>query len=280
MTFDPMRSLSGVSWTCKNMCMRQSMAAAVLVAGLAWTCVTDAQEANPTAQQLNVPNAPVCASAKICFDRARKLGFPAAGQNSPYILHAEFTTRGSSGAVETGTYSDTWLSDTRWRREAIFGKSRFIRSRNGKKFYRIDEGPDAALLQFVLTAMEPIPAAGAVTDSDWRVRTDRIDGAAATRVARGLEGPDGTPDKQEFEGYWFDETGQLLKSYLNGLQTRRSGFEDFGGVKVARNIEVLLGGKVGMKLNVTQVGPAGTVDQSIFTIKGHTWTRLYTSEVR
>ena len=108
-------------------------------------------------------------SARTYFDQARKLGFPAAGQSAPYVLKAEFTTRGSSGVVETGTYTDTWVSDTKWRREAVLGKSQFVRSQNGKKRYRVAEGPDAPLLQFVLTAMEPLPATDALfAESDWK----------------------------------------------------------------------------------------------------------------
>jgi hypothetical protein len=260
--------------------MRIGLASAVLAAGLAWTCGVKAQEVPPPAQKASISIAQVCDIARMCFERARKLGFPAAGQTSPYILKAEFTTRSSSGVVETGTYSDIWLSDTKWRREAVLGKSRFIRSRDGKKFYRIDEGPDEALLQFVLTAMEPLPTIGSAADSDWRIRADAIGGEPTTRVARGLENADGSPDKQEFEGYWFDGTGQLVQSYLNQLHTQRSNFEDFNGVHVARKIEVLLGDKVGMKINVTLLGPAGSVDKSMFTMKGHGWARQSTSEVR
>lgn len=261
--------------------MQLRLAAAVVAGILVWTCGVSVPDAAARVKDAAVPGAPLSTDgAKIRFDRARKLAFPAAGQTTPYVLKAEFTTRGSSGVVETGTYTDTWLSDTKWRREAALGKSRFVRSRNVKKLYRLDEGPDAALLQFVLTAMEPIPAVDSFADSDWKIKPDTIDGVATTRVARGLEKPDGTPDNQEFEGYWFDGTGQLVKTYLNALQTRRSGFEDFNGVHVARKVEVLLGGKVGMKIVVTELEPAGTVDQHIFTIKGHDWARQYTSEVR
>lgn len=220
-------------------------------------------------------------SAQTYFNRARKLGFPAAGQGAPYVLKAEFTTRGSSGVVETGTYTDTWVSDSKWLREAVLGKSRFARSRNGKKRYRVAEGPDAALLQFVLTAMEPLPATDAYfTESDWRVKRDTVDGVIMTRVASGRENPDGSPDPKEFNGFWFDDAGQLVKTYGNGLETRRENFADFNGVKVARQVEILIEGKVGMRIDVTALGPAGKVDGSMFAIKGHDWERQYTFEVR
>jgi hypothetical protein len=219
-------------------------------------------------------------SAKTYFDRARTLGFPAAGGGSPYELRAEFTTRGSSGAVETGSYTDTWLSDSQWRREAVLGKSRVVRSRNGEKRYLLVEGPDSAVLRLVLFVMEPIPATDVFAESDWRIKRDRMDGLPVIRVARGPEDPDGTPDPKGFDGFWFDGTGQLLKTYADGMETRRRNFSDFAGMKIARQVDVMVAGSVGMRIDVKQLGPTGTVDAKMFTLKGHGWVRQFTSEVR
>ena len=264
--------------------MQFRLATAIVAATLAWPAGAGARDLPARTQQAD-PQAKIAAvenpeSAKVCFDRARKLGFPAAGGGAPYILRAEFTTRASSGVVETGSYTDTWVSDSKWRREAVLGNSRFVRTRNGKKRYRVNEGPDAPLLQFVLTAMEPIPATDSIKDSDWKLRQEAVDGVAMIRVARGREKPDGTPDPKQFEGYWFDGTGQLARTFLNSLQTRRLNFADFNGIQVARLVEVVLEGKVGMRIDVTALGPAGTVDPRIFVMKGQEWNREFTSEVR
>ena len=50
-------------------------------------------------------------------------------------------------------------------------------------------------------------------------------------------------------------------------------FSDFNGVKVARRVEIMMAGKVGMRINVTELGPAGKVDAHMFSIKGHGWVR-------
>lgn len=213
------------------------------------------------------------------FDHARKLGFPASGQATPYLLRAEFTTRASSGVVTTGTYTDTWVSDKQWRREAVLGSSRFVRSRNGKKWYRLNDGPDAALLQFVLTAMEPLPQMTG-TSLNWKMQRNLTGGVGATRVWRGKMNAGGTPDPTDFEAYWFDAGGQLTKSYLNGLEITRQNFEAFNGVQVARQLQVNVTGKVGMKITVTELHPLGTVDSKIFKIKGNDWLREYTTEAR
>jgi hypothetical protein len=219
-------------------------------------------------------------TADSYFDQARKLGFPAAGQTTPYVLRAEFTTRASSGAVTTGTYTDTWVNDKKWRREAVLGESRFIRSRNGKKWYRIDDGPDATLLQFVLTAMEPLPESAGKHPDKWTVQPEMLDGNSSVMVWRGKKNADGTPDPRDFEGYWFDPSGQLIRSSLNGLELKREKFADFNGVHVARQLQVMLTGKVGMRIDVTQLQPAQNIDAKIFTMKGNDWLRQYTSEVR
>jgi hypothetical protein len=261
------------------------MAAAVAAVGMTLTWVGGVERASA---QVVVQGGSATAvvtgdkldSAKTYFDRARRLGFPAAGQSQPYVLHATFTTRASSGDVETGSYTDTWESDTKWRQEAVLGKSRFVRSRTGKKWYRLDDGPDAAVLQFVLTAMEPIPATEKLSESNWKVERGEGENAAMIRVSWGRENADGTPDPQRYEGFWFDDTGQLVMCRLNGLELRRSKFEDFNGVHVARQIDVAVAGRVGMRIDVTDVQAAEGADSRMFKIKGSDWLDRDSSEVR
>jgi hypothetical protein len=129
--------------------------------------------------------------------------------------------------------------------------------------------------------MEPLPATDSLfAESDWRITRDVVDGVPATRVASGHENADGTPDPKEFDGFWFDASGQLVKSYGNGLETRRMDFSDYNGVQVARRVEVLMAGKVGLRINVTELRPAGKLDPHIFAMKGNEWVRAYTFEVR
>jgi hypothetical protein len=261
--------------------MQRTLANAVAAAAIA--CVLGAGVPGQTLHASVAPGqaeAQKQEGAKAYFDRARKLGFPSSGQTQPYILRAEFTARANSGAVDTGIYTDTWLSDSKWRREATLGKSIFVRSRSGKKRYRLADGPDAPLLQFVLTAMEPIPESSSVDESEWRIKHQVVDGVSTTCVSKGNESADGTPDGSDFEAYWFDQSGELVKSSLNGLETRRSDFSNFNGVQVARKVEVVLKGKVGMQVEVNALGPAGKVDSHIFTIQRHEWTPEALPEAR
>jgi hypothetical protein len=218
-------------------------------------------------------------SAQTYFERGRRLCFPAAGTSTPYLLRAEFQAKTHAGTVETGQYVDTWLSDSEWRREASIGNSRYVRTRHGEKRYQLAEGPDAGLLQIVLREMEPIPAIDTFVESDWKIKRDALEGTKTVRVLAGYESPEGTLD-QKARGYWFDENGKLLKTYFNGVETRRSEFEDFRGIQISHEIQVLRDGKVAMLIHVPQIAPAETILPGTFQLPGHEWARAFTSEAR
>jgi hypothetical protein len=218
-------------------------------------------------------------SARNYFERGRKLSFLFAGTSEPYILRADFQT-GTRDGVQTGYYVDIWISATEWKREAWLGSSHLVRSHSGEKYYVLAEGPDAALLRLVMQLMEPIPAVDTMTESDWRIRRDMVDGVKTIRVFRGPEGPNGEPEPGHSNGYWFDESGRLVKSYTQGMEILPLNVEAYGGVLVARQIDVLKDGKLGMFVVVKEVGPADTEAAKSFKLKGHEWQRAFTSEVR
>jgi hypothetical protein len=219
-------------------------------------------------------------SARTYFERGRQVCFPAAGNGPPYLLKAVFQAKVHSGTLEEGQYADTWRSDDQWRREASIGQSRVVRARNGETRYLLVEGPDAALLRIVLKAIEPIPAIDTFVESDWRIKRDSVDGVKTIRVLTGFESPDGTLDPEQARGYWFDETGKLVKTHFSGIETQRSEFEDFGGVAISHRIKVLRNGGLGVLIRVTQISPAGTIPANSFELPGHEWDRAFTDEMR
>jgi hypothetical protein len=198
----------------------------------------------------------------------------------PYVLRAEFSARSSSGEVEKGKYEDTWMSDGQWRREAWFGKSRYVRTRNGEERYELAEGPEAGLLKLVFKVIEPVPATENLMESEWRIQRDLVDGSTTVRVASGDEGPDGKLDSMNFRGYWFADTGQVVKTHVRGLETRLTTFSDFDGGRVTRRVNVLADGKPVMRVHVTELQRAGTVDAAMFLLPGYEWVRALTDEVR
>jgi hypothetical protein len=155
-----------------------------------------------------------------------------------------------------------------------------VRSRNGEKTYQFAEGEDAGILRFVLRTLEPIPAIDTFTESDWRIKRDTVDGVRTVRVLAGYESPEGNLDPEQARGYWFDDTGLLLKTYFKGIETRRSEFVDFAGVKIAHRVDVRKDGVLAMRISVTEVLPAGSTPGRTFEVHGHEWTRAFTDEVR
>lgn len=219
-------------------------------------------------------------SAQTFFERGRHASFPAAGQGTPYILRAEFDARTLAGNIEKGRYEDTWLSETQWRREAWLASSHYVRSRNGDKTYQFAEGSDAGTLRIVFRALEPIPALDTFQESDWRIKHDPVNEVSAIRVLTGYESPDGQFDTEQVRAFWFDEKGLLLKSYLKGIESQRSEFEDFNGVKIAHRIDLLKDGKLGMRIRVTEIVPAASVPPKTFEVSKHEWKRAFTDEAR
>jgi hypothetical protein len=220
------------------------------------------------------------ASARIYFDRGRKISCLGAGASAPYVLHAEFKAADAKGTLETGRYEDTWLSATQWKREAWFGSSHLVRSQDGQKHYVLSEGPEAGLLRSVMLAVEPIPAADTMTESDWRIQRDTVDGLKTIRVFRGPEGPNGELDPKTSQGYWFDESGQLVKSYTSNLEIRNSVAAPYADVQMPRQIDLFSGGKLGMRLLVKDIQPADTTQSKTLVLKGHEWQRAFTAETR
>jgi hypothetical protein len=219
-------------------------------------------------------------SARNYFEHGRKIGFPAAGARDPYLLTCEFQIRSSSGNVETGTYTDTFADDMHWRREVILRGSRFIRTRSGDKTYLQSEGVDAGILRLVMMFIEPIPAIESFVESDWRIQREQVNGLSTVRVASGYENSDGTPDPVMFRGYWFDDSGQLVKAYVSGLDIRRTDFKEFNGVQVAQRIDVLKDGHLVVHITTTGMQPPQSADPKLFVLKRHEWERRFTAEVR
>lgn len=218
-------------------------------------------------------------SAKECFERGRKASFLAAGATAPYDLHAEFQV-GTSSRPQTGRYQDTWISADEWKREAWLDSSHFMRSETGGKYYVVADGPQANLLRVVLKIMEPIPAADTMGESDWRIKRDVVDGVNTMRVYRGPEGPNGEPDPEHSEGFWFDGDGRLVKSYLVGSDVIEKNVEAYNGVAVAREIDALRDGKGVLVVKITEITSADPSQARTFKVKGHEWQRQFTAETR
>jgi hypothetical protein len=219
-------------------------------------------------------------TARNYFERGRLAGFPAAGKGASYILRATFQAKTADGKTQEGTYDDSWRSANEWLREASIGNSRFVRSQDGDTRYLKGEGPDEKLLRIVMRIMEPIPAMDTFVESDWRMKRETVDGMKTIRVLSGYENPHGELDPEKARAYWFNESGNLVRVFISGMDIRRSNFAEFDSALVARQIQVLYQGTAALAIKVTQIGVAGGLRETNFTIPKHKWKRAFTDEVR
>jgi hypothetical protein len=219
-------------------------------------------------------------SARSYFDRSRKVTVLASGSQTSYDLKADFMARGHDGNAATGKYEDTWIDNSHWRRAASFGKSRYLRSRDGDARYELAEGTDVGLLRFIFKTLEPIPATDTFVESDWRIKRDKVNGVDTILVLAGYESPEGKLDPAQARGYWFDNSGLLLKTYVSGFEIYWSRFEDFSGFKVARQIDILKDEKLAARITITKIDRATEEPEGFFVIKGHEWQRAFTAEER
>lgn len=218
-------------------------------------------------------------SARDYFERGRRLGFPASGGKRAYMLRAEFTTRSKDG-VQKGRYEDTWMDESHWRREAWLGKSHFVRSQDGAKRYRAEDGSDATILRTIVHLMEPIPAIDTFTESDWRIKRETIDGTPAIRLARGPEDANGKMELGNSGAFWFNKGGILLQAITSGLEVRRKDFADFDGVQVAKHLEVYTGSGLAAIVEVKEL-IGDQVPKTKFALGGaQEYKRQFTDEVR
>jgi hypothetical protein len=218
-------------------------------------------------------------SARNYFEHGRNPGFLAAKGGHAYQLHAEFDAKGRDGKIETGSYEDTWVNETQWRREARFGKSNYVRTRDGDKTYVQEEGQDVGLLRLVLRLIEPIPSMDTFVESDWRMTRESIGDTSFVRVASGYESPT-TGLAAQSRAYWFDPFGRLVKTHVAGVETQLSGFEDFDGRQVARLLQVRVGPAPALQVRVIKIEPATSVSNSNFRLGGTPSASSFTDEVR
>ena len=218
-------------------------------------------------------------SARNYFAHARKLDFLPAGATAPYTLHVEFQI-GTPSGVQPGRYEDTWVKEDQWRREAWLGSSHLVRTEDGEKRYVLAEGSDQQFLRFVMLVLEPLPADDTMTESDWHIRRDTLNGAQVVRVYRGPEGPNGELEPGKSQVYWFDAGGHLMKSFVAGAEVLPAEATDYEGVHVPRQISVVNNGKVALHIVVKDLGPPDPEAAKNLKLTGHEWQRAFTAEAR
>ncbi|ABF41124.1 TonB-like protein [Candidatus Koribacter versatilis Ellin345] len=190
----------------------------------------------------------------------------------PFRMHAVFSGMSDSALASGGTYTELWLSNTRWRREAVVGQVHVIESRDGNKFYRQIVGREYAprVLDDLLDALYltfPVLGVSSFVEADWQQGTVLYAGTSALRISTGLSAGGPSADARAF---WLNTDSVLIAAYRAGTVVEYADYDAWNGKQVARHINVKENGvKVaGIWIDQLDTAPAETGSQ--FALDGAT----------
>lgn len=99
--------------------------------------------------------------AQALMDKARRLGDIHSPNAPAFRLEATFSFVGSGLETQQGTYSEIWVSRSKWRRETTVGNWRRIQVADTTRIYQLDNQkgfpPQAARLPSLTNAFPPAP---------------------------------------------------------------------------------------------------------------------------
>jgi len=183
----------------------------------------------------------------------------------PFRMHAIFSGMSDSELASGGTYTELWLSSTRWRREAVVGQVHVVESRDGDKLYRQIVGREYAprMLDDLLDALYltyPPLGVSSFNESDWQQGTMLYAGASALRMSTGFSA---TGPSTDARAYWLNTDGLPIAAYRFGTTVEYADYDAWNGKQVARHLNVKEGGVklAGIWIDQLDSAPAETGTQ-------------------
>jgi TonB family protein len=200
------------------------------------------------------------------INKARELSDPRTEGSKPFHLHASF----QAGEGAPGAYEETWLSPTKWRRQARLGSVTVVESRTDNKLYRKVTGSDFSprKIDSLLDGIDgPFPRTdGSFQEPDWGQSAVQLGDIDMVRVARGQVDSKNQPISGQ--AYWFDSAGLLRAAYVQPWTTVYYKFAAWNGKEVPRQIELSENGVRSMVTSIDEIeSPAETTD-SLFALDG------------
>lgn len=186
--------------------------------------------------------------------KSRALSDPRTEGSPPFHLHATFQIPPD----QNGTYEETWLSPTKWRREIQLGPVTLLATQNDNEAYHKDKGADSTPkeLDYLIDLMHGhFPRLDSFQEGDWGQSAVQLGGMDIVRVARGQVDAENRPITGQ--AYWFDFAGYLRADFVQPRVTVYSKFEAWNQKQVPRRVQVSESGKDRMILDIDKIEPAG-----------------------
>jgi TonB family protein len=204
------------------------------------------------------------AQAEALLEHARQLSDIREDNNHPFILKAQFSFVGEELKVYRGTYTESWISESKWRREIVIGNMRRVEIASDSKFFVTESDPSlpqkATRVEFA-TSLFPARTANFRFES---IR-DRSPGESATKCA--ITAPIGA--RRVRHAFCFDTLqGELVESIapslvherLTDLSCQYSNFNKFGNQWFPHDMECLQSGHHLMEVHVVDLASNSTAD--------------------
>jgi len=200
------------------------------------------------------------------INKARELSDFRTQGSQPFHLVASFHV----GESEAGTYDETWLSPTKWRRQAQLGSVTVTESQSDNRIFREYTGSEFSPRQIdnFLDGMDgPFPRTdGSFFEGDWGQSAVLLDGIEMVRVARGQVDSNNQPISGA--AYWFDSAGLLRASYSKPKTTTYDDFVAWNGKQVPHHTELTENGVRLIVTSIEKIEPAGEIADALFVLDG------------
>ncbi|MGB2900210.1 MAG: TonB family protein [Candidatus Acidiferrum sp.] len=199
------------------------------------------------------------------INKSRALSDPRTEGSPPFHLHATFQIPPD----QSGTYEETWLSPTKWRREIQLGSVTLLATQNDNEAYHKSRGAGSTPkeLDYLIDLMYGhFPRLDSFQEGDWGQSAVQLGSMDLVRVARGQVDAENRPITGQ--AYWFDFAGYLRADFVQPRATIYSKFEGWNRKQVPRRAEVSENGKPRMLVDIDKIEPARDVPDSLLVLEG------------
>jgi len=163
-----------------------------------------------------------------------------------------------------GTYEETWLTPTRWRREVNFGSYHAVEveSETGRRMQASSDYEPSRVLMLLESLLYPVPrdlySPSLAREHDfWEIEKSAAGSQSYVKISTNAGNAMRAGDAMR--GYLFLPSGELLQSIERDLVTNWTNPRVFAGRLVPEHIQVLAGTRDLLTAEVT-IEAAGAVD--------------------
>jgi TonB family protein len=205
-------------------------------------------------------------TADAMLARARQLSDIRSPNAPAFRLNARLSFIGQDLETVHGTYTETWVSSSQWRRETLVGDLRRVEIGGPTRHWLIDDGKDLPEQAApISTVLEMFPAKNANFEFESATSPDSATQCFLTKA----EG-----EKHLRHAFCFDKEHQVLaetespkavgERFAN-YSCNYNEFSKFGGYFFPRKMDCLLDGHRQLEVKVVDLSPAPSPDTALFT---------------